>query len=310
MLSGIMYNELYFLPKFLEHYRKLGIEKFILLDDGSTDGSLEFAAKQPDVMIVKSDFRFGEKAPHPSNGKMVNAYIAWRQALMVEYAQNQWSMHLDLDEFVHLPKGQSFNQLNEMMTDSKANILWGAMLDMYPKTWVDISDTNLTIDDIDWYFDGRQHLKPTKFSTPPMVYSGSRSRLCQQFGISQSKEKLYKKIIRKLLGNPYPRMGIQRKPIAINWHNGMVFKNSHRIKHAKHDKKILPIAHYKYTPNFVERVEYAISSGAHFNASKGYKELRDLRTEMLRENSTFLTDNSVQFIDYQSFLRTGNAYGV
>src|SRR5690606_19203103 len=53
-------NESFFLDAFLAHYRALGVERFIVLDDRSTDGSLEFLAAEPDVMIVGSDLRYGE----------------------------------------------------------------------------------------------------------------------------------------------------------------------------------------------------------------------------------------------------------
>ena len=44
-------------PAFLAHYRRLGADRFVILDDRSTDGTVAFLAAQPDVMVV------GERHP-------------------------------------------------------------------------------------------------------------------------------------------------------------------------------------------------------------------------------------------------------
>ncbi len=38
-LTGLLHNEMHFLPPFLDHYRKLGVGRFIFVDDRSTDGT-------------------------------------------------------------------------------------------------------------------------------------------------------------------------------------------------------------------------------------------------------------------------------
>jgi len=44
-------NEMERLPYFLDHYRKMGVAHFIIVDNGSTDGSAEFLAGKPDVSL-------------------------------------------------------------------------------------------------------------------------------------------------------------------------------------------------------------------------------------------------------------------
>ena len=41
-LLAILKNEIYFLPAFLNHYRRLGVQRFVFLDDRSDDGSFEY----------------------------------------------------------------------------------------------------------------------------------------------------------------------------------------------------------------------------------------------------------------------------
>ena len=44
-------NERVRLPFFLRYYRKLGVDHFLIVDNGSDDGSREYLAEQPDVSL-------------------------------------------------------------------------------------------------------------------------------------------------------------------------------------------------------------------------------------------------------------------
>lgn len=49
-LYALCWNERPLLPHFLEHYRSF-VTTFFIFDDGSTDGSVEYLAQQPDVVL-------------------------------------------------------------------------------------------------------------------------------------------------------------------------------------------------------------------------------------------------------------------
>ena len=46
-----MRNEIIRLPFFLEHHRALGVDHFLIVDNGSDDGTTEYLAAQPDVSL-------------------------------------------------------------------------------------------------------------------------------------------------------------------------------------------------------------------------------------------------------------------
>ncbi len=46
-----LYNENIRLPYFLEHYRKMGVAHFLIVDNDSDDGGREFLLEQPDVSL-------------------------------------------------------------------------------------------------------------------------------------------------------------------------------------------------------------------------------------------------------------------
>ena len=53
-------NELYFWPFFLAHYRSLGVGHFVVLDDHSTDESVDFLSTQPDVSVLRANMNFAD----------------------------------------------------------------------------------------------------------------------------------------------------------------------------------------------------------------------------------------------------------
>src|SRR6188472_4186589 len=65
----IVHNAMYFLPAFVAYYRRLGVDRFVVLDDRSTDGTPEYLAAQPDVMVVESAIRYFEEIPYAPAAK-------------------------------------------------------------------------------------------------------------------------------------------------------------------------------------------------------------------------------------------------
>ncbi len=68
-------DEFFYLPAFLDHYRRLGVSRFVFLDDGSTDEGPDYLMRQADCAVVVSDLTFGQFV----DGK--KADVIWRTAL-------------------------------------------------------------------------------------------------------------------------------------------------------------------------------------------------------------------------------------
>jgi glycosyltransferase involved in cell wall biosynthesis len=120
-------NEMKFLPSFLAHYRKLGVSRFIFVDDRSDDGSREYLADQADVDVWTSPLRYSE-ARCGSGG------ILWREAAVARYGRNRWYLHVDSDEYLVYPgdDSRSLRDVVSLLEAKGVKRLAAPMIDMYP----------------------------------------------------------------------------------------------------------------------------------------------------------------------------------
>lgn len=118
-------NEAQRLPHYLEHYRRLGVSHFLVVDNASDDGTAELLAAQPDVSLWRTaagyrDSRFG---------------VDWLTWLQIRYGHGHWCLTADADEILVFPHmtSRSLQDLTGWL-DSRGHAAFGAlMLDMYPK---------------------------------------------------------------------------------------------------------------------------------------------------------------------------------
>ena len=117
-------NERLRLPAFLRHYRALGVERFFLIDNGSTDGSTEYLQAQPDVHLFCTEGRFRE----------ARGGTDWLNALLAEFGVDTWCVTVDVDELLWFP-GSEFTCLRKLTNYLDAHgyeALACLLLDLYP----------------------------------------------------------------------------------------------------------------------------------------------------------------------------------
>jgi hypothetical protein len=57
-LIVITHNDMRLIASFFQHYRSMGVTRFICLDDASTDGTADFILEQPDTELFTSNVRY------------------------------------------------------------------------------------------------------------------------------------------------------------------------------------------------------------------------------------------------------------
>ena len=108
-----------------EHYRRLGIDRFIVIDNGSTDGTLQYVAAQPGTRVycVEEPFLTPKKE-------------AWIARVLASAGYNRWYVVVDADELIDYV-GSEHHSVKELIGHHHNNgvsRLQGYMVDMYAQT--------------------------------------------------------------------------------------------------------------------------------------------------------------------------------
>lgn len=119
-----MRNELERLPFFLDYYRGLGVDRFLLIDNNSTDGTGEFLRDQPDDV----EYFFTESSFLGSDAGRL-----WVQEIAETYARDHWVLNVDVDELFVYPGVERFGikDLCDYLDSRQYEGVFAPMLDMY-----------------------------------------------------------------------------------------------------------------------------------------------------------------------------------
>lgn len=125
LLFAVLRNERIRIPYFLKYYRKLGVDQFFLVDNGSDDGSREYLADQPDVSLWTT----------PNSYHSSRYGTDWLNGLLRRHAHGHWALVVDLDEFFVFPfcDTRPIRALTDWLDTSGTRSFPAMMLDMYPK---------------------------------------------------------------------------------------------------------------------------------------------------------------------------------
>lgn len=327
-LCAVGRNEMYFLPAFLEHYRKLGIEQFAILNDRSTDGTTEYLLSQPDVVVFESNYRYGDEVDLPTDiaDKMLAGRIlyVWRTIFYDRFAKNRWAVQVDLDEFIHLPLGKTFQDIAQMLDDVGSSLAYGVMLDVYPETLSDLSsmaDQREIDPAATWYFDAEPHLKLRAEKFPKIVHPGARARLYHTYGVARPYQKphapkpayriWWKRMKGSRFGTSIPFYNNLFKPVMAKWPDGAYFKSSHKTSIFGNDKILLPFQHYRFTGALYAKIEMALRENSYSAGSQDHQLLSKLLQNMQRrENATFLYRNSRVLHSFEDLQKSGVSIGL
>lgn len=89
ILICVVKNEKVRMEKLFQHYRNLGIFQFAIIDNNSTDGTLELCKKQKDVNLfsVKNEYSSAKR-------------VGWINQILSKYGKNRWYLVVDADELI------------------------------------------------------------------------------------------------------------------------------------------------------------------------------------------------------------------
>lgn len=253
VVIAAMRNEMLLLPHFLTHYRRLGVEAFLIADNLSDDGSTDFLAAQPDVSLFR--------APGAYSDSLYG--VAWQQALMAAFRRGKWSLLADADEllFWQHPQRQTLPELLASPDFAQAEAARIFMIDLYPAgpfASVDLRHTPPF--EAAGYCDRAPLLADTlargPFSDAPCWRSALRHRL--------------------LPGSAPGRFTAQKTPLLryhpwINLAPGLHFTGDVRMA-----RQELFFGHFKYHAGFAPKAETEAARGEHYNQAREYRDYLEM----------------------------------
>jgi len=125
LLFSTLRNERIRLPYFLDYYRRLGIDHFLIVDNASNDGTREYLADQPDVSLWTTNDGY----------KQSRFGMDWVMHLLRRHGTGNWCLTVDVDEFLVYPfcETRPLRALTDWLDSAGTRAFSSMLLDMYPR---------------------------------------------------------------------------------------------------------------------------------------------------------------------------------
>ncbi|MDO6586852.1 glycosyltransferase family 2 protein [Salipiger sp. 1_MG-2023] len=249
-------NEMVMLPHFLAHYRKLGVEGFLLIDNCSDDGSLEYLLEQPDVAVFSADTDYRNS----------HYGVAWQLAILSQLRVGRWSVVADIDEMLVFPKWQrgGIAKVLNRPEYAEADAIWTGMLDMYPKGPLEAAS----------FASGDLFAEAGYVDREPFL-SGTLSR-----GPYSDASTVTSALRHRLLAGSRPDLFVAQKYAVLKYRPWMRLSDGlHYAAGIRPAPQKMLLAHFKYSAHFRQKALDEVARGQHFNNAEEYRRYLALVSE-------------------------------
>jgi hypothetical protein len=274
-------NEALRLPAFLQHYRGLGVDRFFIVDNDSSDGSPEYLAGQPDVRLFSTRSRYRE----------ARSGIDWLNALLRAFGVGAWCVTVDIDELLVYPGSEhtSLRTLTDYLDRRGYEALSCVLLDLYPAGRLNeclyrAGDDLLAAAA---YFDpGPYEKSPVDLCPGVVIRGGMRARVFYpEFQTRGVTRKIYDALLDRaalrapaLRETPWLRARRRRNPPCltkvplIRWNERSEYINS---IHWVSQKTVAPdtgaLLHFKFLHDFHDRAVQEAARGEYYDEASEYR---------------------------------------
>jgi glycosyltransferase involved in cell wall biosynthesis len=259
LLFATMRNERVRLPFFLEYYRQIGVDHFVIVDNGSDDGTRQLLEAQPDVSVW-----------HTAAGyKQARFGMDWLMHLLRRHGSGKWCLTVDVDEFLVYPFAETrpLRALTDWLDASECRTFSSMILDMYPK--------------------GAMHEQPYHEGQNPFEIA----QFFDSGNYTVTRNWTYNNLW--IQGGPRARMYFADKPIKapamnkvplVKWDQGYAYVSSTHMMlprklnlvydEAGGEKPSGCLLHAKFLDTFAAKAEEELRRGQHYADSHEYQSYR------------------------------------
>ena len=276
-------NEALRLPSVLRHLRSLGVDRVLLVDNRSTDGTREIAAQDERVHLVDA----------PGSYAGSNFGVDWTNALLDRYARGHWALVVDADELLVFPGSDRPGALRALcrhLDATGSEALPTILLDCFPKE--PLRDLRFRSGDdllaaAPWFEPPSLHRERSEHFPYVQQFGGLRERLF----FPEADPKRPGRMVHQKLYNLFWRLPALRaserfqalapkrspnltKAPLVRWREGAGLVSS---THMLRPMALAPeqpsgvLLHFKFLQDFHARAEDAVARGAHYDGSREYR---------------------------------------
>ena len=260
----VVKNDLIKLKRFINHHRLLGIDKFVILDNNSSDGTISYLLKQNDVVILKT------KTPYSSFRR-----LGWINRIISYYGYNRWYFVGDSDELLVYNdcENKTIKDLIDHCESSNEIRMPAIMLDMYAnKEYYKNGSFDKYYDECVFFDSDTYFIKNHSFCK--IITGGPRDRI---FDVKATLTK-------------YPLFYFRKNDIFRSHFLVPCYKNFDA-------KYSLALKHYKFLPGEFTKYKKIAKDGNYFNGSIEYKKYISV---LKNKNIDFMCKCSRKYIDSSS----------
>ena len=308
-------NEALRLPSALRHLRSLGVDRVLLVDNRSTDGTREIAARDDRVHVVDA----------PGSYAASNYGVDWTNALLDRYARGHWALVVDADELLVFPGSERPGALRALCRHLDAigsEALPTILLDCFPEE--PLRDLRFRSGDdlvaaAPWFEPPSLRREPSEHFPYVQQFGGLRERLFfPEADPSRPGRMLHQKLYNLFWRVPALRASERFRALApkrspnltkaplVKWREGAGLVSS---THMLRPMALAPeqpsgvLLHFKFLQDFHARAEDAVARGAHFDGSREYRRY----LEALERNPAFSlhSGRSVRYAGPDQFVSLG-----
>ena len=274
-------NEASRLPHFLHYYRNLGIDRFFLVDNDSSDQTTGLLAGEPDVVLFQAAGSY----------RSAGGGLDWLNALLDAYGPGNWCLTVDADELLFYPgiERRRLQDLCRALEREGAEALACTMLDMYSEGRVHESPYHPGtpfLATCQWFDPAPYWQAGTRSDCPPEeTYGGVRQRVFfpQWHNPSlavRASERFFNIVNRSatvrrqawLQRRRLPRPPNLTKVPLVKWQRGYRYlASTHKISRVTLSAARAALLHFKFLGEFRKKAALEARRGEYFDGAREYR---------------------------------------
>lgn len=238
-------NEALRLPAMLDYHFKLGVTQAFLLDNASTDATIDIVRNDPRVHMLRTSQTFEGNA------------VVWQEIALRRYGTGFWNLVLDADELVAYPDMDtvSLPEFARNLDSEGAEAIHAVFVDMYSKEPVR-----------QLHYAPGDNLFATAHWFDPVGYAKVPYR--QVFGPTGSTFVYMGGARGRVFGGEF---GCSKIPLLKYRPNQFLRLGFHTIEGARLSSRQAAVLHFKYLQDFHANVARETVRNVHWNGASEYR---------------------------------------